>query len=120
MKTLGWFLIGVCLIAAVGCGRSNSTTDHASSYRQQVENSAPHITIAAMSFGDPVTVPAGAQVTVTNNDTVEHSVTSDTNGLFDVHVDGNQEKNFTAPNQPGQYPFHCVYHTGMKGALLVR
>ena len=48
------------------------------------------ITIANMSFGDPVTVAPGAEVTVKNDDTAEHSVTSETEGVFDEHVDGGE------------------------------
>ena len=52
--------------------------------------------------------------------TVEHSVTSDTEGAFDVHVDGKEKKTLVAPTQPGEYPFHCVYHPSMKGTLIVK
>ena len=46
-----------------------------------------------MSFGEPITVPPGAQITIKNNDSVEHSVTSDTAGKFDVDVDGKRARN---------------------------
>ncbi len=80
---------------------------------------AATITIAGMSFGEPVTVPAGAQITIKNDDSAEHSVTSQTAGQFDVHVDGNQQGTLTAPTAPGEYAFYCVYHPSMKGTLIV-
>ena len=58
-----------------------------------------------MSFGDPVTVAPGAEVTVKNDDTAEHSVTSQTEGVFDEHVDGGEQDTFTAPTEPGEYAF---------------
>jgi len=78
------------------------------------------ITIANMSFGDPVTVAPGAEVTVKNDDTAEHSVTSETEGAFDEHVDGGESDTFTAPTEPGEYAFHCTYHPSMKGTLIVK
>ena len=81
---------------------------------------AATITIANMGFGDPITVAPGAQVSVTNDDSVEHSVTSQTAGQFDVHVDGNEKGTFTAPTEPGEYAFYCVYHPSMKGTLIVQ
>lgn len=81
---------------------------------------AATITMASMSFGEPVTVSPGAQVVVKNDDSAEHSVTSQTAGVFDVHVDGGQQGTLTAPAQPGEYPFYCIYHPSMKSTLIVQ
>jgi plastocyanin len=78
------------------------------------------ITIANMSFGAPVTVAPGAEVTVQNDDTAEHSVTSETEGAFDEHVDGGESDTFTAPTEPGEYAFYCTYHPSMKATLIVK
>ena len=63
---------------------------------------------------------AGATVSVTNNASAAHSVTSQTAGQFDVHLAGNGEATFTAPTQPGEYAFYCTYHPSMKGTLIVQ
>jgi plastocyanin len=81
---------------------------------------APTITIANMSFGESLTVAPGAQITVRNDDSAEHSVTSQTAGQFDVHVDGKQQGTLTAPTAPGEYAFYCIYHPSMKGTLIVK
>jgi len=78
------------------------------------------MTIANMSFGEPVTVAPGAEVTVKNDDTAEHSVTSEKEGAFDEHVDAGEEDTFTAPTEPGEYAFYCTYHPSMKGTLIVK
>jgi plastocyanin len=78
------------------------------------------ITIASMNYGDPVTVPPGAQIAIKNNDSVEHSVTSDTAGKFTVDVDGNEQGTLSAPSEPGEYAFHCKYHPSMHGTLIVK
>jgi plastocyanin len=73
-----------------------------------------------MAFGGPLTVGPGTQVNIVNNDSVEHSVTSDTAGAFDQDVEGNKKATMTAPSKPGEYPFHCSYHPNMKGTLIVK
>ena len=55
-----------------------------------------------MSYGEPVTVPPGAQITIKNDDSVEHSVTSDAAGKFTVDVDGNEQGTLTAPIRTGR------------------
>ena len=80
----------------------------------------PTITIENMAFGEPLTVAPGAEIDIVNNDSVEHSVTSDTAGAFDVEVDGKKKGTLTAPSAPGEYPFHCKYHPNMKGTLIVK
>ena len=78
------------------------------------------ITIENMAFGQPLTVAPGVEITIANNDSVEHSVTSDTAGAFEVDVDGKKKGTLIAPTQPGEYPFHCSYHPYMKGTLIVK
>ena len=127
MKKIGTFLAAAAVLAAVvtGCDSSSSTTQ-ATDTAAASENSptevagGPTLTIANMAFGQPLTVAPGTQLNIVNNDTAEHSVTSDTEGAFDVHVDGGKSKTLTAPTKPGEYPFHCVYHPNMKGTLIVK
>ena len=130
MKKLCYAWAAIIFIAALAtaCGGSSGnsyTKDTAASSAAASENSptevaGPTITIADMAFGQPLTVAPGTQITVANNDSPEHSVTSDTAGAFDVEVDGHEKKTLTAPTQPGEYPFHCKYHPNMKGTLIVK
>ena len=126
MKKIGTFLAAMTVVAALvtACGESSSTTqatDKAmASENSPTEVAGPTITIADMAFGQPLTVAPGTQINIANNDSVEHSVTSQTAGAFDVHVDGGEKKTLTAPSQPGEYPFYCVYHPNMKGTLIVK
>jgi plastocyanin len=131
MKRFGLFWAAMCLAAALAtaCGGSNSTqttgtaTATASASGSEATSAsaaAATITIASMNYGDPVTVPPGAQIAIKNNDSVEHSVTSDAAGKFTVDVDGNEEGTLTAPSEPGEYAFHCKYHPSMHGTLIVK
>jgi len=131
MKKFGLFCAAICLITAMatacgGSGTSSEKSGTATATASPAETSGPAaaagstITIASMKFGDTVTVSPGAQVTVKNDDTVEHSVTSDDKGKFDVHVDGGEQGTLTAPTEPGEYTFYCVYHPSMKSTLIVK
>ena len=137
MKRFELFWAAMCLVAAVAtaCGGSDTSTQEtgtgtatatASPTGTAEATSAPAaagaatITISNMSFGEPVTVPPGAQITIKNEDSAEHSVTSDAAGKFDVHVDGKEQGTLTAPMEPGEYAIHCVYHPSMHGTLTVK
>lgn len=133
MKRFGLFWAAVCLVAAMttACGgssnstyASNSGTETATASGSEATSapasaSAATITIANMSFGEPTTVSPGAQITIKNDDSAEHSVTSDTAGKFDVEVEGKKQGTLTAPTEPGEYAFHCKYHPSMHGTLIV-
>jgi plastocyanin len=116
-------LTGMLTTACAGSSGTSGNTVAApapSSASSPTQVAGPAITIANMAFGQPLTVAPGTQLDVVNNDSVEHSVTSETAGAFNVHVDGGKRKTLTAPTQPGDYPFYCVYHPTMKGTLIVK
>jgi plastocyanin len=143
MKKISLFCAALCLFAAVAtaCGQSDTTTEERETGTATMTGSptttaqatgtteatsapapagAATITMADMSFGAPITVPPGAQITIKNDDSAEHSVTSQTAGLFDIHVDGNQQGMLTAPTEPGEYAFYCIYHPSMTSTLTVK
>ena len=137
MKRIGLFCAAICLVAAfaTACGGSNTSTQEKASGTATATASptaaagqtsgsaaaaATTITISGMSFGDPITVSPGAQIAITNKDSVEHSVTSDAADKFSVDVEANEEGKLTAPTEPGEYAFHCKYHPSMHGTLTVK
>jgi plastocyanin len=133
MKRFGLFCAALCLVAAfaTACGGSSNTTQEtqtgtatatgtAEATSAPAAASAATITIANMSFGEAITVPPGATITIKNDDSAEHSVTSDTAGKFDVEVEGKEQGTLTAPTEPGEYAFHCTYHPSMHGTLIVK
>jgi plastocyanin len=137
MKRFGLFWAAMCLVAAVvtACGGSSTSTKEtgtgtatatASPTATAEATSAPAvaggaaITITNMNFGEPITVSPGAQITIKNDDSAEHSVTSDTAGKFDVDVEGKEQGTLTAPTEPGEYAYHCTYHPSMHGTLTVK
>lgn len=85
-----------------------------------VENGA---TVIIQNFAytpNEIKIKAGQTVNFTNKDLVGHSLTSDDGTSFNTNVIGqNQSAAFTAPAKPGNYPFHCTPHPGIKGTLVV-
>jgi plastocyanin len=128
MKRIGMTVAATVFAATLvtACGSSSTTADKSQSAggtSQETSVTAvagPTITIANMAFGQGLTVAPGAEINVVNNDSVEHSVTSETAGAFDVEVDGGEHKTFNAPSRPGEYAFHCKYHPSMTDTLTVR
>lgn len=116
-------LVALAVATTAGCTQTppapNSVpSSHPATAQGPVDG--PAITITALNFGDPLTVPPGAQITVVNSDDVAHTVTSKVKGQFDVKVGGNARATFAAPTKPGRYPYYCVYHPGMVGVLIVQ
>lgn len=77
------------------------------------------ITIRNFEYEMPESVPAGAEITVVNEDTAPHTVTTTETDDFDAIVQGGETTTFTAPTEPGEYPFVCTYHPNMTGTLVV-
>ncbi len=69
-----------------------------------------------------LTVAPGATITVINKDTSTHTITAKSGNAFDtgvIQADGGTTT-FTAPTQPGDYPYICSIHTYMHGTLTVK
>jgi len=105
-----------CLIHPSMTAKVIVTSAAASSARVSIEN---------MSFVPAtITVKAGTIITWTNNDSVAHTVTSDSN-LFDsgainapgLYTSGGSFSYTFAT--AGTYPYHCTYHSGMTGKVVV-
>lgn len=79
------------------------------------------IEISGFKFSpQTLTVKAGQIVSVTNRDSVSHTVTADDGTSFESGLLGkDQSGTITAPSKPGNYPYHCAPHPNMKGTLIV-
>jgi plastocyanin len=98
------------------------TTHPASTESQQTvpAKKKPTITISMFAFTTPKSVKAGATIKIVNKDSVAHTVTSDTDGIFDVPAPAKMTVKFKAPTTPGTYTFHCSIHPSMHGTLIVK
>lgn len=79
----------------------------------------PVIVIKDFEYQVPDSVPAGTTITVRNDDSEAHTVTSDEGGAFDVTIRAGGTATFPAPAKAGDFPFHCTYHADMHGTLTV-
>ena len=121
---IGSSLAAVVLLAACSGSPSSSTAATGSPAASGTSAaSAPAaaggstLTISGFAFA-ALTVKPGAPVTVTNGDSVAHTV--HVNGTqTDVNVPGGGQATFTAPTTPGSYPLTCDFHPSMHGTLTV-
>ncbi|MDQ6935687.1 MAG: cupredoxin domain-containing protein [Actinomycetota bacterium] len=108
---------------SAGAGSSPSSSPSSSSSASGSgggsSKAAAMITIKGFAFKGPATIPAGAKVSVTNNDPEAHTVTSDQSGLFDIKVNPGATVTFTAPTKPGSYAYHCMFHSNMHATFKV-
>lgn len=107
--------LAVILLSTACSGGSDSST---SSEPSSSTDSGSTITIKGFHY-TALQVAPGTTITVKNLDDAEHTVTSDTKGLFDADDVGSTPKTFTAPTTPGNYTYHCTYHASMHGSLTV-
>jgi plastocyanin len=116
--------------AAPSGGASSQAPD-----KSLVESAA--VTIKGIAFDPKVMeVRAGESVTWTNEDDVQHTVTSGLpqkqgvpgvsegkpsrpDGAFDGELDGAGSTFETTIDEPGTYPYFCEVHSGMQGELRV-
>ena len=83
--------------------------------------SATTINIKDNSFQpSSLEVPVGTKVEWHNQDGVQHSVTSDIQGLFDSGVLNPGKKFDFTFNTLGSYGYHCSIHPGMQGTITVK
>lgn len=78
------------------------------------------IVIKNFSFNQSsVTVKVGTKVTWTNNDSVPHTITSDSGALLNSPVlSPGQSFSFTFVNS-GTVNYHCKIHPSMRGSIIV-
>lgn len=117
----------VILLGTAGCAGGSGTPASASAPASASGSSptagtaAGTITIKDFAYGEALTVAPGATVSVTNMDTAAHTVTADDGSAFDAEVKGGGgTATFTAPTKPGSYTYHCTFHPGMHGVLIVK
>ncbi|HXV71597.1 MAG TPA: plastocyanin/azurin family copper-binding protein [Acidimicrobiia bacterium] len=76
------------------------------------------ITIENFDFSGPDAVAVGTTVTVTNQDNVSHTWTSE-DDVFDSGSLGQGESFQFTFDEAGEYTFVCTIHPGMSGSITV-
>jgi plastocyanin len=116
-------LASACLLAltATACSSDDKTSDVASGVTDAGAADAPPAAAAALTISNntfsPASVVAGTEFTITNNDSVGHTVTDDA-GSFNVSVPGGGSETLTIPTA-GTFSIHCNIHQSMHGTITV-
>jgi plastocyanin len=110
--------IGAVLIGLSACGSDSSDSSDATVAESSSSTETAQISIVDFNFSNPITVGTGGTVTVTNNDGVDHTWTSD-DGAFDSGVlasGATFEFTFT---EAGEFNYHCEIHPSMTSSVAV-
>jgi len=124
------FRVGVATVSlalAAGCGGGYSAPSSPTTSNPPPATSPNTISIpsGARSLGtagyapNPITVAAGTTVTWTNNDTTGHTVTGDGGSFDSGAIAAGGSFQFTFQNR-GTFAYHCTFHPGMVGSVVVQ
>lgn len=104
----------------VGCGGSSGTTT--TSGGGSTTTAAPggsQVTIQNFAFSPAeLTVPVGTTVTWTNDDSTNHTVTSNDAVFESATLAAGDTFDFTF-TQAGEFPYHCSLHPSMTATIIV-
>jgi plastocyanin len=121
-RHVGWvtvFVLGVAAAATLAAC-SSSAGSKATKTPTATSTRADAITIRNFAFSPTVlTVGPGVTVTVTNKDSVTHTLTSDSGTFNSGDIPAGSTARFTAPTKPGNYPYRCNIHQFMTAVLHV-
>ena len=124
MNTLRLVILSGVIAVSGACG-SNSSPATAPTSTPTPTGSSVTIPVGARTAGsaafmpNPVTITAGSTVTWTNNDSITHTVTSDS-GVFDSgNIAAGGRFSFTF-NTRGTFPYHCTPHPTMVASVVVQ
>ena len=104
---------------------SNNPTPH-TAFSQQEPGSEVIITLGAADDGNfepfsprAVNVMPGSMVSWTNEDSTQHTVTSNQEGLFDAGAMSPGDTFENMFDSPGEVGYHCAIHPWMTGRVMV-
>jgi plastocyanin len=117
-------IMALCIL--ISCNKSSNMYSSNPSPSSNPGKGTNAVTISGMAFSPvSITVAVGTTVTWTNNDSVAHTVTSDT-GVFDsgsitatggYSGGGTYSYTFTVA---GTYNYHCTIHPMMTAKIIVQ
>lgn len=122
-RRLTGIIIGAVLaltLAACSSGGAPAATPTTTGASGPTATAGDTITIKNFAFSPAtLTVSPGATVSVTNRDSVTHTLTADTGAFNTGDVSPGSTEHFTAPTTPGTYHYRCNIHQFMTATLRV-
>jgi plastocyanin len=117
----GLILIVVLATFIALCGCTSYGPSSATPTTTPIQGPAtPTINIQNFAFSPAsLTVPKGTTVTWVNEDSANHQVVSDSQGLFTSNSLPKGASYSFKFDTPGTYPYHCSIHPSMKGTIIV-
>ena len=114
-------LAAALLLAACSSGGSSGSSGASSSSRSGAATPTKSITISNFMFSPMhAAVAPGSTVSVTNKDSVAHTLTA-TGGQFNTgDIGAGRTTTFKAPSKAGTYDYICNIHQYMMGTIVVR
>lgn len=116
-------------IVLASCGSAPKHQDYSTAVSTilSTTESSPtdvQVEINLFNFHDKeITIPVGTRVTWTNQDGIEHSVTSGTpenpDGVFDSDFFNKSETFSMVFDKPGEYHYFCRRHNHMTGVVII-
>ena len=119
-------LCAVVALAAAGCGSSNSnstSSGSSSSGSTAAASSSGGVAIKMQNIAfDPkaVTVKVGQKITWTNDDSVDHNVTSQSGESIKSDNFGKGATFSFTPTKAGKIAYVCTIHPGMTATITVQ
>jgi plastocyanin len=118
MKKYALFTFVVCVAVTVLVGGCTSSSNQNQSSVTSVSNQN---TVSVQNFAfspASLTIQKGANVTWTNDDSVQHTIVSDTQAFTSPVLNKGEAYTFQF-NNTGTFPYHCSLHTYMSGTIVV-
>lgn len=122
--------IAICLTAGIAAGiaLARPDTPPAAPVAAPVAGSATPagafnaaaVSIEGFAFSGIITVPAGAEIAVTNLDGVPHTATADDGSFNTGNLAQGAVGTIVAPSVPGTYSYFCAIHPSMTASLIVK
>jgi plastocyanin len=123
MRRIVLLLCAAGALAAAGCGSSNNSSSSSSSTpAASSPSSSGEVAIKMQNIAfDPkaVTVKVGQKVTWTNDDSVDHNVTSQSGETIKSQNFGKGATFSFTPTKAGAIKYVCTLHPGMDATLTV-
>lgn len=121
MSALVLAVLAVVAVGLVSCSSSSTgsvaSSTGASTTGATTPTGGPTVSIKNFSFSPvPLKVGAAETITISNNDSTDHTFTDD-GGAFDTgHIAPGTSKTVTI-TKAGTYNYHCNIHPSMKGVI---
>ncbi len=105
----------VVAVLAFGHGGGPSKASNAG-----IAASSKTIDISSFAYSPAtVIVKVGTTITFTNEESVDHTATSNTEGLFDTGTLGKDQSMRVKMSKVGTFSYHCSFHAFMHGTIEV-